>query len=122
MNPEIKARWVAKLREEGRRQTRGRLRDASGAQCCLDVLCEVAVEDNVIDPPVLDGERFIYVSAEHGRGGEFLPIPVRNWAGLIYCSPDVRINGALYGLTELNDELSKTFSEIADFIEADEDL
>lgn len=33
--------WIAALREPGRRQGRNKL-NCNGAQCCLDVLCEVA--------------------------------------------------------------------------------
>lgn len=122
MDQTIKARWVAKLREEGRRQTKFALRDASGAQCCLDVLCEVAVEDNIIDAPkLLAGVYEYHYVTEEGHGiweEHVLPDPVWRWAGLQDNNPNV---GA-WAAAELNDSLNYSFPEIADAIEADEEL
>lgn len=54
MNPEIKARWVAWLRANVDKQARGYLQrldpsDHSPAGfCCLGGLCEIAVQDGII--------------------------------------------------------------------------
>jgi hypothetical protein len=124
MNKEIKAHWIAKLREEGRRQTGGTLRDASGAQCCLGVLCEVAIEDGVIEAPTLpEGAKHYEYRYTTDEGHDLweaalLPGPVWRWAGLYDSNPDVGSRAAAY----LNDDLNYTFPEIADAIEADEEL
>jgi hypothetical protein len=130
MDKNIKARWVAKLREPGRRQTKGKLRDAEGRQCCLDVLCEVAVEDGVIDPPIQEGEGqdYAYFLGED-EDGELLyeygvlPNNVREWAGLVSYDPVLLdSDGTRRPASAWNDSWDKTFPEIADMIEADEEL
>lgn len=133
MDKNIKARWVAKLREEGRQQTQGALRRPIGgtdkyAQCCLDVLCEVAVEDGVINPPEFDeqSQTYRYSYNDDGYGPYIetavLPTPVCEWAG-VGDDPFIRDGkGASDQASYLNDEYEFTFAQIADAIEADEEL
>jgi hypothetical protein len=51
MKEDIKARWLTALRDPAARQVAGRLGTVDGRRCCLGVLCDIAVEDGVIDPP-----------------------------------------------------------------------
>lgn len=41
MNPEIKALWLKELRDPKNKQTRGVLKNRSGARCCLGVLTDI---------------------------------------------------------------------------------
>jgi hypothetical protein len=129
MNPEIKSRWVSKLREKGRKQTRSMLRDVNGGQCCLDVLNEVAIEDEVIEAPVLYIEDGCYVYSNTTSYGDpylesdVLPRAVREWAGLDSIDPEIAdSNGIGSPASHWNDYQYKTFPQIADMIEADESL
>jgi hypothetical protein len=123
MDASIKARWVAALREESRHQGTGQLRDEYGAQCCLDVLCELAVNAKVIPAPVYEdlAESYIYhftttdLLGEIVQSSEFgiLPYPVANWAGIGDLDPAVRG----LPLSHWNDQSGMTFAEIATMIE-----
>lgn len=127
MDAEIKVQWVSALRQDGRRQTTGKLRDEWGAQCCLDVLCELAVDAGIISEPVFDAEIDCYVYSHSSKDGvrlnefEVLPSPVILWAGL--GGPDPEAHSQKYGthsLAHFNDELELDFTEIANVIEASE--
>lgn len=136
MKPEIKTRWTAKLREEDRQQTQHMLRDADGAQCCLDVLNEVAIEDEVINEPVFNVEegKYEYVyEIENEIDGELetvheydtLPPAVQKWAGLESADPRIKSgSGADNNLcaSGWNDVKCYSFLQIADLIDADETL
>ena len=99
MNADVKQKWVAALRSGQYKQGRGRLRQED-KYCCLGVLCDLS--------------------------------PIGTWesveSGIVYFGADVLTPNAvdewacLYGsqiatLATLNDE-GKSFSEIADYIEA----
>lgn len=127
MDAEIKNLWVEKLRDGTRVQGRGYLRTEEGEQCCLDVLCEVAVEAGVLPEPTLgtiaNGES-VYM---YGTSGEYLTLPyeVQQWLGMVEDTPSVPIPdcveyffGETTSLTELNDRHYWTFEQIADVIEA----
>lgn len=141
MKKEIKARWVTALRGEEYQQGAGYLRTIAGKFCCLGVLCELAVADQVIQPAVPGKglyERYLtsldnrYVderdpshAAPEGFGYMYanLPHEVAVWAGL----PDEghgtswpaehEFFGKDVGFAELNDEKHWTFGQIADAIE-----
>lgn len=145
MNPEIKAQWVSALREPGRVQGKGLLRSQDGAQCCLDVLCELGVKAGVVPEPVLNGEYTeepvfaYYDDSSHlifdKKGDrvssnlqwEVLPDDVMKWSGLATKSPSVPYpdgdDEEVYEveLTLANDEYELTFPQIAQLIE-DSDL
>jgi hypothetical protein len=118
MDAEIKAQWVSALRETGRRQGTGKLRDGYGAQCCLDVLCELAVKADVIDNPVLmtslDTYIYVYDDGDSQREEwEVLPEPVMAWAEFEISDPI--LDGSC--LSCWNDDANLSFQEIADLIE-----
>jgi len=137
MDARIKSKWVEYLRDGTRTQGTNMLRDEEGNQCCLDVLCEIAVEEGVIKPPVLFGGLYIYSWAGTDKYGNartlsevgVLPKPVMEWAGLIHASPYVMIpaHEDEYGyveaetievtLDEVNDSYGYSFEMISDLIE-----
>lgn len=128
MNEQIKQQWVAELRSGKYKQGIARLHkvtDEGDKFCCLGVLCEIAVRDGVIPPPVLTQlrtglgkiERFYrYGTEEDYAGGGYLPPEVCKWAGLSSPNPRVTIDGHPEYLSTLND-FEATLEEIADLIE-----
>lgn len=86
MKQDIKERWVARLRSGQDEQGKGELRSDDDKKCCLGVLCEIAVEDGIIAPPVLQYGAYVYDGHYHS----FLPPKVQKWAGLDDGNPVVR--------------------------------
>ena len=124
MNPDIKARWVAALRNPEAKQLRGNLGKVYGGRCCLGVLCDIAVEDGVIQPPEADE---FDGNLSYGGMESLPPVEVNEWAGF---DPDAAspalLTGGRWGSTFddasllahiANDELKLTFPQIADLIE-----
>lgn len=104
MNQDIKREWVAKLRSGKYEQGKGRLRSKGNQYCCLGVLCEIGVEDDMIGPPILaDGEY------SYNRNFAFLPNALVEEYGL---STQDTIT-----LMGMNDEQNMSFSQIAQYIE-----
>lgn len=150
MNPDIKEKWLNLLRSEEYEQGNGQLGydppDGTPARrCCLGVLCEVAVQEGVIEKKVINGD-VIYgvnlavansisddvtgVAGEDWESAKFyLPKAVREWAGLSHYSPTVpRPDGVDESLTtDYRDEINLAtlndsvvgygFPEIADQVE-----
>ena len=122
MNQDVKQKWLAKLRDGTRVQGRGALRfvDREGTvrQCCLDVLHEVAVEEGVITPPILDVNQYYYLDEDGDRESGTLTSQVVNWAELDSADPSIDAEGVgSSSLSGLNDTEGYTFEEIADVIE-----
>lgn len=119
-NKEVIEKWVAALESGDYPQARGALNikhyDGNHSYCCLGVLCELAVDEGVIKP----ADRFgSYAYTEDGveyMEGGVLPLPVRKWAGLRYCNPDVAVNDERRALADLNDSEMLTFPVIADIL------
>lgn len=109
----IKAEWVTELRNPARTQGTGLMRDGEGRQCCLGVLCDIAVNHGVISPPSLGTDILYY---RYDGCGFFLSYKVTEWAGMTY-NPSVPYNGHQESLTFLNDVKRLTFPQIADLIE-----
>lgn len=134
MNQDIKQRWVSALRSGEFEQGTDNLRKGDKF-CCLGVLCELAVQDGVINPPELSWESTeIYgygksEEQEYANTGE-LPEVVAKWAGLVDedildefsdepiadLDPYISFDGSSKTLSELNDS-GKTFIELAELIE-----
>lgn len=116
MDPEIKALWLTALRSGEFPQAIGALKNDKG-NCCLGVLCEVAVRNEVI-PEVEYSEEwnnFYYVSMAYDCTP---PDAVTKWAGLFNNdNPEVIYNGECVTLIDLNDSFKLSFLEIADIIE-----
>lgn len=125
MYQEIKDQWIKDLRDGTRTQGVGSLRDKKGNQCCLDVLCEQAVREGAISAPQLNYNGYYYVYQGTVKEGSLLPSPVMRWAGLTSSDPQVMYHtdeDEWSTLSTLNDDLGKSFEEIADLIEATKDL
>ena len=121
MNPEVKAEWLRRLREPGRKQIRGRLQTDQG-QCCLGVLCEIAVEQGVIERRILDYSGMHYnanIVVEYDGVTRVPTAEVALWAGLEVQYGELKLPASSkYGfdVAYLNDT-GVPFSEIADIIE-----
>lgn len=105
MNEAVKTKWVDALRSGEYKQGKGQLQTKSGNFCCLGVLCDLAVQEGVLDAPeLIDGETFSGYRYE-GEAA-LLPKSVQAWAG------NVRVGT----LIDMNDS-GKTFKTIARYIE-----
>lgn len=108
MNREIKNEWVKRLRSGEYDQIGSSLHTKDGF-CCLGVLCEIAVDNEVIKPPEFTGAEYRYV-----KSTSYLPLKVQKWAG-------IRQRGTYdknkSNLAQDNDN-GCTFDEIANIIEA----
>lgn len=124
MNQEIKKLWVDALRSGRYEQGVGVLRDRADKYCCLGVLCELAVEANVLEraEPDIEG-----VYSYHGplAGSDdssviLLPVSVMHWAGLEGSAEVLVRSESRWGgerlLSGLNDS-GETFEYIASVIE-----
>jgi|ERR1044071_4550800 hypothetical protein len=132
MNPEIKQRWVDALRSGEYHQTDGMLfqydpgLDAPYTEsfCCLGVLCELAVEDGVVERAYIypkDRDQSVGYIATGGKPDEhtqfdILPRVVADWAGL---DGDTIPTPSGYedSLITMNDDFKLSFQKIADIIE-----
>lgn len=110
MDQEIKARWVERLRSGEIPQGHKALGAISGERCCLGVLCDIAVEDGIIEAPV-SVAGYPYTILYAGYSG--LPAPVvYRWSGL---------DGGFAQDLAISNDNGATFEEIADLIEAGEE-
>lgn len=104
MNPEIKQKWVAALRSGKYVQGKGTLKrnneDGTAKYCCLGVICQ---ELNIVNKKMKDLTSF------DGCIG-ILSQRIRELTGVL----DLEMNV----LTNMNDAYGKSFSQIADYIEA----
>lgn len=129
MDANIKAQWLGKLREPARVQGYERLRDAEGRQCCLDILMEMGVEAGIQEPPKLvNGICYSYPNDEGESETGLLTEQVIKWSGVEDLDPNVMVPdtypdyAGYCGLSGLNDSKLLNFSQIADLIEADENV
>lgn len=107
MNPEIKAQWLAALRSGEYAQGRGSLKTDSGDYCCLGVLCQLAVDQGVVDEYSEFCTKTSYPSGM-----------VVEWSGIPTFNPVVDGDGYHTRLATLNDVQQYSFAKIADIIEA----
>lgn len=96
MNPEIKERWVAALRSGNYRQGTEKLahqmtRTMPMKHCCLGVLCELAIEDGIIEAQSsrygVSGQMRFYGNETDGWKSTSLPVAVMEWAGVPAADP-----------------------------------
>jgi hypothetical protein len=123
MNPEIKDRWTTALRSGDFTQGKGSLtfvyENGTQKDCCLGVLCKLAVTAGVIPPgelvPMVNTTRSPVAYGDQRAEG-LLPVEVVEWAGLSSDNPMVEKMGCYCPLTSLNDT-GTSFAEIADLID-----
>jgi len=118
MKQEIMKRWVDRLRSGQVKQGRNSLRRGNGARCCLGVLCDIAVEDGVVEWKYDDEDTAWEVGA--GNNYAVLPEEVVEWAGMASDGCIAMPSGGA-SLVSLNDG-GMSFAEIADRIEKDWEL
>ena len=113
MNPRVRDLWAGDLENCPVEQGTGALRQIVNGvikDCCLARLCELYRLEHPDAPPwKLDDidNRQVFLGAHLT-----LPMEVQEWAGLLASDPTIGYESA----TELNDNLGKTFPEIADLI------
>jgi hypothetical protein len=123
MNPEIKAAWVAWLRDPRNQQGREVLRSADGKFCCLGGLCELAVQAGIVtrwDSADGTASRYVGKPDMSDINHATLPMAVVAWAGVKDCNPAVSphdMDDHTEVLSYVNDNLGYSFDQIADIIE-----
>lgn len=122
MKPDIKRRLLEALRSGDYPQTTHALRKDDGF-CCLGVLCELAVIDGILSPPLFEkpelsaGYRYRSAANPKDSSVSILPDAVSMWA-------EISARGDFYdedgktptSLAERNDG-GYTFPKIADLVE-----
>ena len=125
MDAAIKTQWLDDLRSGNFNKGKGVLhrviKNEDGTErhefCCLGVLCEQAVAAGVLERhDVADPDSGDTVSYGDDYDTTYLPLVVRDWAGIDSHSP-VLSNGDHVAI--LNDEVHDEFGPIADAIEND---
>lgn len=108
-------KWVARLRDPEAKQGHGKLGTTDGKRCCLGVACDIAVEENVIRPPVIPGDKALRYDGATG----YLPSSVAEWLGVRGDTVYVKVpeHSQPISVVYLNDVDKLSFSEIADAIE-----
>ena len=127
MKEEIRKRWVEALRSGYYKKGEGSLYNSdTGKHCALGVLCELAVEDGVVDRMDFEnGGPSVYGSHDGSTSDNVLPSEVVEWAGLESESPIVSFHSEGFGdtefwsVSEMND-LGASYEYIADKIESEE--
>ena len=123
MNPEVKAKWLAALRNGGYIQARNDLRvqDANGLDsfCCLGVLCDLYRQEVGGQWSYNGDEGFtVFHDASDGQAaGATLSDEIHRWAGAPISSIHVRSRGEREDILANWNDSGRTFSEIADLIE-----
>jgi hypothetical protein len=124
MDTQIKAVWVAALRSGLYKQGFDRLR-TEDTYTPLGVLCDIATKVNVCTWDCVDGEYFI-APMQPPTTGAFLPVIVRDWAGIKGTHPSqeapLSYEGALHPVWRLSDIFRLDFDTIADLLEEHEPL
>lgn len=117
---EVRQEWVKELRSGKYKQGKRRLRSAQDEYCCLGVLCEMAVNHKIVEPPTNDTFCYTYTDNSDNTGQKSqtagLPFSIKKWAGV----RDTLGSFNKSGLSVLNDR-GESFERIADVIEAEPD-
>lgn len=105
MNKEIKEKWIKALRSGEYKQGKNVLRRRDNTFCCLGVLCDLYIKETGKLQWKDSDHEYLFQIDENTC---FLPLDVRKWSDLTQKRAT---------LMEMNDELDKSFNEIADYIE-----
>jgi len=127
MNPEVKAKWLAKLRDPETEQARMCLAkphstdSAKVAVCVWGALCEVAREAGILKREEDHHQDFYWYFSDPDKDDADTcapPVAALLWAGFRNeRMPDLVFHGAKYGLAGLNDAVALSLPEMADLIE-----
>lgn len=143
MNGKVKTAWTTALRSGDYRQISNKLSSRHSDPhnfgfCCLGVLCELAVDEGKTQVRGIEGAETQYGDYDSSNwpagyvprwASGSLPPSVQQWSGLgspnpmlaYYDPSDVSCDEegiVRCSLSDLNDREGKTFSEIADIIDA----
>jgi hypothetical protein len=114
VNQRVKTLWLQALRSGKYQQTTKCLHREGKGFCCLGVLCDIHRKETGGEWESFgpSGQRM------YKHGYDFLPVAVREWAGIETHRPCVTVPGQCLPvyLDHLNDQC-KTFAYIADRIE-----
>lgn len=115
MKKDIAEKWVAALRSSKYKQGHSVLQNKYGEFCCLGVLCELAVNENIIPPPTMESDRVIYdIMDTTGISST----KIREWSGLQTSLGIIGIiNVGSNQLAFMNDN-GESFAGIATIIES----
>lgn len=111
MKKDVMEQWVSLLRSGEFRQTTTYLENRQG-NCCLGVLCNLALVNGICDNTLLDDELQINFFDENSGG---LPNSVMEWSGIQNVLAYISSLGR--SLATLNDMDKLDFNQIADIIE-----
>lgn len=109
MDTQVKQLLVDRLLSGQDEQGRGLLRSEDNKLCCLGVLSEIAVEQGVIEPPILVKGAYLYGEELNEAG---LCSEVREWSGIDSMLGRFDNGHYITALSSLNDNCS-SFAEIA---------
>jgi len=111
-------KWVSELRSGKWTQARDALSYNRKSFCCLGVACELYEQD-------VGGLRIKKLPSgkiSYNEFSDLLPKAVCNWIGLVDCGGSYLTNSArsekVTGSLTIDNDSGKTFSEIADIVEA----
>lgn len=122
VNKTVMAEWATRLESGEYHQGRQNLRSADGLFCCLGVLCEIAVEQNIVSEPEIHHTGSLYL---YNGAGSFPPDVVSVWAfgedpsdriddyGYNFDNSLLRVEGYDRSPVDLNDTSLMPFAEIA---------
>lgn len=122
MKKEIADIWIAGLLSGEYMQGHNVLTTESGLDCCLGVLCKLAIKAGVISEPIIFGGNHQY-GEDGDRSSTCLPVKVMQWAGIktpkgtlpsSFSCPSLPNTGALSGLNDNGmpfEEIAKVIAE-----------
>ena len=112
MKESIKKEWLKRLRSGNIPKRHGNLGCEDGSRCPLGVICDIAVEHEVIPPPEIAPQGLRYNGYIIS-----LPTPVAEWANIHRCGVIEHAEHGLLTVIAANDAMGMTFPEMADVIE-----
>lgn len=117
MNKEIKALWIEALESGQYQQGRGMLRNEKGEYCCLGVLCELAVQEGVIDTSREYASQNGNSYTEYDGSWHTISDKVREWSGFGWnAEGGYAIPGDVNHVISMNDEEDASFDDIAEWL------
>lgn len=110
MKKEIADMWISALKSGEYKQGKYKLRKGN-AFCCLGVLCDLAIKNNV---DIKISKSVVGYSYDDSKVK--LPLKVRDWAGMLTQTGNFSSHGIAISLMRLNDN-GTPFKNIAEIIE-----
>jgi hypothetical protein len=133
VNKPIIREWIAELRNPDNKQCYERLKNIDGSRCCLGVLSDIAVKNNIIPEPKIYRHGYIYKEAvTNASTTTDLLLSIEDWMGFSHTNGNLTIKlpitinttyqvliqeSMFVSLVDLNDNEKLTFPQIADIIE-----